>query len=385
MDFLKLFHRKYNEILVPGFDSKFLPYLKLKNYLDLKFPDKKFLGNSFLGNEIYSLKKGRGSKKILIWSQMHGNESTGTRAMLDVFEFLNLDEENIEKLLNEVTIYFIPMLNPDGATTYTRRNAVGIDLNRDFISESSPEIRILKNYVHEIQPDFIFNLHDQRSIFNVNNTPKSATLSFLAPSPDLERSVTEARLKSMTIIGKIAKTLETLIPGQIARFSDEFYPTSTGDNFMKAGFSNLLFEAGHFPNDYARSETRKYNALAILLAMEAIAIPQKPNAADYFKIPENNKKSLDVILRNVAVKCGTQESLIDIGIYFEEHLNLEKQEIDLVSKIEETGDLSGWFGHLDLDMKGAEYDGNSELYPKLGQSADFKVGKIQFENGKFIR
>lgn len=384
MNLTQLFERIYQEIRVDDFESRFLPFSKLKFYLDLNYPEKKLIGKSFLDNEIYLIKIGNGNKKVFCWSQMHGNESTGTRAMLDVFEFLNSENELNQKIKESVSLYYVPMLNPDGSNRYSRRNASGIDLNRDYIKESSTEIRALKRTVNEIKPDFLFNLHDQRSIFNVSGSSKPATLSFLAPSPDVRRSVTEVRKKSMDVIGCIYNQLETVMPGHIARFSDEFYPTSTGDNFMKAGFSNLLIEAGHFPNDYQRNEVRRFNALAILLALEKISDSKKDDSELYQKIPENDNKSLDIVLRNVSVKSKSAESLIDIGIYFEEKLNLKNQEIEFHSRIEEIGDLSAYFGHLDLDMEGRTWIGKDTMYPKIGKPADFSVGSIHFENGVFI-
>src|SRR5690606_27836694 len=134
-----------------------------------------------------------------VWSQMHGNESTGTRSMVDVFEFLKTNENWSSPLLEKVTFHFVPMLNPDGATNYTRRNAFGIDINRDFLQEASPEIKVLKKYVEEIQPDCLFNLHDQRTLFNVANIDKPAPLSFLAPSFDVHPSINGIRIKSMAV------------------------------------------------------------------------------------------------------------------------------------------------------------------------------------------
>lgn len=383
MGLLDLFNKKYEEIRVEGLDSKYLPFLKLKSYLDANFPNKVSLGKSFLGNEIYELKIGSGKIKILAWSQMHGNESTGTRAMLDVFEFLKMSENWSESILESVSFHFIPMLNPDGSTLYTRRNAAGIDLNRDFIQEASPEIRLLKSFVHKLQPDFLFNLHDQRTIFNVGNEAKPATLSFLAPSPDVNRSETDSRIRAMAVIDYMAKGLEKVIPGCVARFSDEFYPTSTGDNFMKLGFPCILFEAGHYPHDYQRDHGRKYNALAILLALEKISNQNFTNKGNYDQIPQNNKKFLDIILRNVLVKSNDAESLLDIGIYFDERLDLDSQEILFCSRIEEIGNLSGYFGHIDIDNKGKVYVGKSSIFPVIGELADFSVGTIHFEKGKF--
>lgn len=383
MDLLNLFARNYEQIRVAGFESKHFPFLLLKNYLDDNFQEKSLIGKSFLGNDIYSLKTGSGKIKILAWSQMHGNESTGTKAVLDVLEFLKLDNDWCRAVLENITFYFVPMLNPDGASVYTRRNACGIDLNRDFIQEASPEIKVLKHFVSQIRPDFLFNLHDQRSIFNVGGLPQPATMAFLAPSDNAERSLNETRKKSMAVISHIYKSLNEILPGKISRFSDEFYPTSTGDNFTKMGIPTILFEAGHYPNDYHRDHTRRFNTLAVLLGLEKIMKKEEPSAEDYFEIPENNKKFLDIILRNVLVMSSESEALLDIGIYFEEKLNVKEQTLDFCSRIEEVGDLSDYFGHIDIDKKGKVFVGKSAVFPVVGEYADFSVGNVHFEKGKF--
>lgn len=384
MDLLSNFDRFYNQICVSEFDSKYLPFSKLQSYLDLQSWDKTEIGKSFLGNSIYVLKLGSGKKQILTWSQMHGNESTGTRAMLDVWNFLQLDIPWVKEILNEVTFHFIPMLNPDGSVLYTRRNAIGVDLNRDFLKESSPEIKVLKDYVKAHSFDCMFNLHDQRTIFNVSGTKNPATLSFLAPSADLSRCVTDTRKKAMSVVYYMYENLKTVMGNQIARFSDEFYPYSTGDNFTALEIPTVLFEAGHFSNDYNRDKVRKFNALAILIALESIAKESECSVEQYHEIPSNQSRALDVIIRNVRLQSNCCDSLVDIGIYFEELLNSETKEIEFVSKILEIGDLRDFFGHIDVDMKGELFKSKKSFYPQINDIADFSVGNIHFQNGKLI-
>lgn len=384
MELLQLFDSDYEKIRVSGFESRYLPFSQLKNYLEENFPEKISLGKSFLGNDIFHLKIGTGNRNILAWSQMHGNESTGTRAMFDVFEFLKLENEWSKSILSEFTFHFIPMLNPDGSNLYTRRNAAGIDLNRDFTQEASPEVRILKEFVKRHSFEYLFNLHDQRTIFNTEDLPEPATLSFLAPAADIQRSMNDTRRKMMSVIAYMNTHLQKYIPGKIGRFSDEFYPSSTGDNFTQMGIPTILFEAGHYPNDYQRNHTRKYNALAILLALDGIVQNKDFGTEGYFDIPQNGKMFLDVVLRNVLVKSSHSESLLDIGIYFKEKLNVKTHEIEFCAVIEEIGDLSNYFGHVDIDKKGQIYIGNSGVYPVFEEIADFSVGNIHFDKGKFI-
>ena len=43
------------------------------------------------------------------------------------------DDEPVKRILSALTLYVVPMLNPDGAERYQRRNAQNIDLNRDAL------------------------------------------------------------------------------------------------------------------------------------------------------------------------------------------------------------------------------------------------------------
>ena len=74
-----------------------------------------------------------------MWSQMHGNESTTTKALFDFINFLHSNTKESSVILDHFTFCMLPMLNPDGAKLYTRENANGIDLNRDAQNLSQPE------------------------------------------------------------------------------------------------------------------------------------------------------------------------------------------------------------------------------------------------------
>ena len=146
---------------------------------------------------------------------MHGNESTTTKALFDLFNFLDSDAEEVIKWKSKFTFHFIPMLNPDGAEFYTRENANQIDLNRDFIALSQPESQLLMRVFNEIQPDFCFNLHDQRTIFGAGQTKNPATVSFLAPSYNDKKEINEVRLKAINLIASLNEKLSEFIPNQI--------------------------------------------------------------------------------------------------------------------------------------------------------------------------
>ena len=132
------------------------------------------IGHSTSGLPIYRIRMGTGSTKVLMWSQMHGNESTTTKSLLDLLRFLNTNPDWLDNL----QLSIIPILNPDGAKAYTRGNANQVDLNRDAIDLSQVESRVLREEFDQFSPDYAFNLHDQRTIFGVNGKP--ATVSLLA-------------------------------------------------------------------------------------------------------------------------------------------------------------------------------------------------------------
>ncbi len=382
---IKLLEQNYSTFRQEGFDQKWLNYEALERYFNEVSYDKEKIGESFLGNSIYKLSFGNGNQHVLIWSQMHGNESSGTRAMFDVLNFLQTDDEVAQTILSQLSFDFIPMLNPDGANVNTRRNAVGIDPNRDFLAQQSTEIKVLLQQINQSSYDVLFNLHDQRTIFNVGDTKEPATLSFLAPSYNVEEDVNEVRQKTMGIIQAMNTELQKVIPGKVGRYTSEFYPMSTGDNFTKMGYPCVLFEAGHYPNDYQRNETRKYNALAIIAGLYALATQSEFAFDQYESIPQNGSKFLDVVLRNVKVEHVNQSSLVDLGIFYEDVYDAATNTVIEKGKITEVGDLRKFFGHLEIDANEAIFKSDLVDYPNLGQIATFTIGEYEFENGRLIK
>ncbi len=299
-EFLQNNYKKIKEKSISGRWIKISDIEPLYNNL-AEFISVKLLGMSEENCPIYHLKLGNGSKKILIWSQMHGNESTGTKTVFDFLNFLKLfsAEEIVQTILKNCTIEIIPMLNPDGAEKYTRVNANNIDLNRDAVDLKAKESKLLRSVLDDFNPKFCFNLHDQRTIFGVEGTQNPATLSFLAPSEEETRQLTKGRKETMNVIVAMNNLLQQFIPNHIGRFTDEFYPTATGDNFQKLGCNTILIEAGHFPNDYEREEVRKYNFYALLQGIYYIAKTDDfSDYQSYFDIPNNVKSFVDVIHRS---------------------------------------------------------------------------------------
>ena len=318
----------------------------IKN-LSSKF-NKEIIGYSENNIPIYKISIGTGAIKILSWSQMHGNESTGTKALFDLFNFFDRNDTLLkgisDVILNNCTLQFIVLLNPDGAVKFTRENANNIDLNRDAVDVKAVESKLLRTVLDEFNPKFCFNLHDQRSIFNVEDTINPATISFLAPSEDIERTLTKGRKETMSVIVVMNALLQKLIPNHIGRYTDEFYPTATGDNFQKLGHNTILIEAGHFKNDYDREITRKYNFYAILQGLYYISLTDNYfNYTPYFNIPNNDTLFLDIIYTNLKIKNNGLETIEDVGIQYK--FRVEDNKFVMYKSIEKRGDLSKYFSY----------------------------------------
>jgi len=317
------------------------------------------IGMSFQNRDIYKLSLGTGSKKILLWTQMHGNESTGTKAFFDMIQlFMHPGSLKwlTDLILKECTIHCIPMLNPDGAHKYTRVNAQDIDLNRDVIDMKGPESIVLQNMLKQIDPKFCFNLHDQRTIFSVGPDNEPATISFLAPSVDEERALTEGRKETMEVIAAMNGVLQLLIPGRIGRYTDEFYPTATGDNFQKMGHNTILIESGHSKGDYQRKESRKATFIAIMEGLRYISmVDHKIDFNSYFEIPNNEKKYLDIIVKNI--KLGNEKT--DIGILFIEELKDDK--VIFVPNIDKLENLQAYNADIFQDGSDLIFENKKEV------------------------
>ncbi len=231
------------------------------------------VGRSFEGRPITLITLGHGPDTVLLWSQMHGDEPSATPALLDIASFLlaHADEPESAAILDGLTLVMIPILNPDGAQDYRRRNAQGIDINRDARVLATPEGRILKRIRDEYQPILGFNLHDQDRRKTVGNTGVPATIAVLAVAGDEAKTLTPGRLRAKRACAAIVEALEPHIPGGLARFDDSWSPRSFGDNLTARGTPVVLIESGGPPPGHHLEELTRLNFVAILTVLQGLA------------------------------------------------------------------------------------------------------------------
>ena len=278
------------------------------------------LGYSVENRPILVSSFGSGKKRVLFWSQMHGNESTTTRALIQLFSFLT---SNQTSLFDHLSIKVIYQLNPDGSHNYSRFNANGVDLNRDAIKCSQPESKLLISLFNIFKPDFCINLHDQRSIYAAGNTKLPALMSFLSPSYDERKSINDIRKKAMSMIGKLYKTIKEDKIQSIGRYKDDFNINCFGDFFTSQNTPTILIEAGHDPNDFGRNLVVEevYRCLLNFLNFYAYENHIEDFTNIYFSIPENLDHLRDLEIINIKCFKGLNNKLF---VQFHEYLKEDK-------------------------------------------------------------
>jgi hypothetical protein len=341
------------------------------------------IGQSVLGKPIYKYEIGTGKTRVLLWSQMHGNESTTTKALFDFLNLLNGNSDLSKNLLSGFTFCCLPMLNPDGAFLYTRENANGIDLNRDAQNLTQPESKLLRSTFESFKPDFCYNLHDQRTIYGIESeTIKPATVSFLAPAYNENRDVNEVRTKAIQVIVAMNKILQEFIPNQVGRFDDSFNINCVGDTFQFLNVPTILIEAGHFQGDYNREFTRKFVFIALVEGLKKIyendIVCNK--IEDYINIPHNKICFYDFIYKNIKINYDNNKIITNFALQFKEEL-IDNQLV-FNAYTAAIGDLEGFSGHFECDVEEALYEDLEINIPKIDQKAEFSLGKsIKFVNG----
>jgi hypothetical protein len=253
------------------------------------------VGRSNLGREIYQAEFGHGPLKILMWSQMHGDEPTATSALIDMFAFLQKNQslDWVRKIKEAITIRGVPMLNPDGAEMYQRRNYQGIDINRDALDLRTPEARLLKQLRDDWNPAVGFNLHNQGALTTAGRSANQAAISILIVYGDEAKTTNPGHERNQRVAAAMVNALQKFIPGHIARYGDEWTATAFGDNFSAWGTPVILIETGAL---HGKDELFlvKMNFVAFLTALQSFATASErtEDPGPYLRLPNNTSGGL---------------------------------------------------------------------------------------------
>lgn len=305
------------------------------------------IGESIEGRSINHLRAGSGKMPILLWSQMHGDEPTATAALFDVYDYLtrHRDEPAVRRILTQLSLHFVPMLNPDGAERFQRRNVQGIDINRDALRLQTPEGRALKALRDRLHPQVGFNLHNQGWGTAVGNPPKPASISLLSVAHDEKRTMSPGRTLTTKLCAVIRDSLEPFASGQLGRYDDEFEVRAFGDNITLWGTPVVLIETGPWPSEEPDPQLIRLNFIAIMSALDALATGavHKADPKRYDSLPINESGLLYVLVRNATVINGGAIApfIADIGISGNRRVRTTdgRREMQVVTSISDLGDL----------------------------------------------
>ncbi|HEY1025653.1 MAG TPA: M14 family zinc carboxypeptidase [Sphingobacteriaceae bacterium] len=383
---------RYHDYREPSLNDRFFKHIDIQPLIQNR---KAFTvtqaGQSFEQRPIYLLEKGNGPVKVFLWSQMHGDEATATMALFDLFNFLEADDDFNplrNALITSCSLFFAPMISPDGAEQFNRRNAQGLDINRDFQHQQTPEGRTLRALRDQIDPDFGFNLHDQSVFWSAGNTGNPATISLLAPAYDDRLSLNDVRKRAMQLIAGINQEIQSFIPNHVGLFDDEYEPRAFGDNFQAAGTSTILIEAGGYPNDFEKQFIRKIYFGAMLSGLTQIANGRYADRSldEYYAIPKNQKLHFSILIKNcMVVENNGAEYRTDIGIIADQVPNETRTGVNYNYVIDDLGDLNGRFGYLEVDAAHLQLIVSKPL--RVNETADLIVQDglntiLCIENGK---
>ena len=305
-----------NSELWQYFQPQGMSHQQLHTFLDknLQRWKRHFLGKSYEGREVFSYSIGnKNGERVLIWSQMHGNEPFSTYALVLAMQYLDQDNELARRVLDAVQLIAIPMLNPDGSAAFTRRNAQAIDINRDALRRVSPEAQILVKAFETVDPEYCLNLHDQEVYYSPRGSDRPTAMAFLVPAADSSKSLTNWRKQGMDILGYVTYQLRDY---SIAKYDDSYMPNAFGDYFSSQGAVTMLFETGFIIGDSMRRETTLLHALSILNALHYIVEPDGKDYSVFYERLQYNQKHafFDFIMKNVILNDEKHFYRVDLAV-----------------------------------------------------------------------
>ena len=299
------------------------------------------VGASAEGRTLETISFGEGPVTAFLWSQMHGDESTASMALADLYAAVARDPDHpaLRAILEGVTVHTLPMLNPDGAQRFQRRNAQGIDINRDARALATPEGKVLKAVRDELDPDFGFNLHDQGIGTRVGSSDRGVAIALLSPPFDESREVNEVRHRAMEVMGVMIRAMEPLVGDHVAKYDDTFNPRAFGDLITQWGTSTILVESGGWVDDPQKQYLRKVNFVALVAALESMArgTYRGVGRQAYLELPPNGRRIGDLLVTGGTVVIpGLPSFPADLMVSYERPL---LEEGGTISRIGDLADM----------------------------------------------
>lgn len=129
--------------------------------------ESRVIGHSVEGRAIRAYRVGdpASSTKAVAMATLHGDEPAPRRILADLRD---------GRKVRGIDLWLIPVVNPDGLARHTRKNAHGVDLNRNYPyrwrdldgsyesgahAASEPETRALMSFFAEVRPRRVVSFH----------------------------------------------------------------------------------------------------------------------------------------------------------------------------------------------------------------------------------
>jgi len=134
-----------------------------------------------------ALLRANGKMTIHYQGQMHGNEQAGGEGALAMVK--KLSGSYGDKLLQNLNVYIIPRLNPDGAKNNNRKvTAANLDMNRDYLLMRAVETKNIQYVAQIFEPDMMLDSHE----YNVGSGLTTDMFADMLISPGFHTFNTEA-------------------------------------------------------------------------------------------------------------------------------------------------------------------------------------------------
>ncbi|MFD4168183.1 M14 family zinc carboxypeptidase [Streptomyces albidoflavus] len=178
--------------------------------------DVETIGRSVDGRPLYTATAGTGPRRLLILTQMHGDEPLGTEAALRMLKKVAGPGRAARELREEVTIKVVPRVNPDGWERYhdpdfregidPRLNSHQVDLNRmfgpapEYDLALAPEAAAVHGVVDGFAPDLVLDYHHQVTYATPDG--RMVTMSVLwSTHPDVAPEVAADGKRAAAVVG----------------------------------------------------------------------------------------------------------------------------------------------------------------------------------------
>lgn len=339
------------------------------------------IGRSAEGRPLRLIIWGGGPTTVLIWSQIHGDEPTGSMIIADVLQAIASADDRIQQLAARITLYIVPLLNPDGAERFVRWNGQGLDANRDARAWVTPEARALRAVFERARPQFAIDLHDQDPRKRVGESERFVAYSVLAPRNSKDSADDEARVRSKQLACVAHEALQAFFSDHLARYPDTYEPRGLEEFMQARGVSVVLLEAGGWRGDHEKQQLRKGGYAAVVAALEAIADAgyASYSAKQYEQIPENGDPVHDLLIRGGSiVRRGVDSFKADLAIDFDAPLDRRG------AKVTEVGDLADKRAFEVLDATGLYITHALGKTIEVNASAELELTSSVDEDGKLV-